>query len=522
MAAPAPPAAPFSAGPLRVSGAGSAGHREAVAEAVARIHAGELSQANICLRLEGAFSGDALELWLHATAAIQPGYAAFIGGAGHAVASLSPELFLHRRAGRVTTRPIKGTAPRDSNPADLERSVKDRAENVMIVDLMRNDLGRVSAFGSVTVDGLCEAEPAAGVWHLVSTVSGRLRDGVGDGELLRATFPPGSVTGAPKVKALETIAELEATAREAYCGAVGLRSPLAGLELNVAIRTLEVGRGRVWLGAGGGIVADSVPEREVDEALSKARGVCDAAGIEIAGEGTGDGGPPPAARRPPGQVNRLPRPDPARGVIETVLVRAGEPAGLNDHLARLRASLDALRIPSPAGLEREITRAAAALGDGGLRAHVAPGVLEIATRPLPPAGATVLEPVVLPGGLGAHKWADRGLVDALSGPGVTPLICDLDGSVLEAGYAAVLLVRGRELIAPPDDGRALPSLSCVQALRAAPAAGLVPVRAAFTLVDVLAGDAVILTSSLRGAHPGVLREGPPAAAAAAVCDRLSA
>jgi para-aminobenzoate synthetase/4-amino-4-deoxychorismate lyase len=513
LAAPAPPAERFAAGPLAVIGAGATGHRVAVAETVARIHAGELSQANICLRLEGPFTGDALELWLRATVAIRPAYAAFIGGAERAIASLSPELFLRRRNDRVTTRPIKGTAPRDRDPADLAASAKDRAENVMIVDLMRNDLGRVSAFGSVAVDGLCAVEPAAGVWHLVSTVSARLRSGAGDGDLLRATFPPGSVTGAPKVKALETIRELEGTEREAYCGAVGLCSPLAGLELNVAIRTLEIGAGRIWLGAGGGIVADSDPEREVEEAMRKAQGICEAAGIAITTS--------PAACRPPVTINRLPRPDPALGVIETMLVRDGTPARLGDHLARLGQSLHALGIRVPDELEREIVRAGAALGDGALRARVDGAGLDVTTRPLPSAGPVTLEPVILPGGLGAHKWADRKLIEALSGAGRTPLICDLDETVLEAGYAAVLLVLGDELIAPVEDGRLLPSLSRAKVMRAAPAAGLTTFTRPFTLADARAADAIILASSLRGPHPGILAGGPAAEAAAPICAALS-
>jgi len=135
----------------------------------------------------------------------------------------------------------------------------------MIVDLMRNDLGRVCEYGTVTVPALCELRQAAGVWHLVSRVTGRLRDDTGPAELLRATFPPGSVTGAPKVQALRVISQLEATGREAYCGAMGLSSPLSGLELNVAIRTLETRAGRLWLGAGGGVVSDSTPAGEVAE-----------------------------------------------------------------------------------------------------------------------------------------------------------------------------------------------------------------------------------------------------------------
>jgi para-aminobenzoate synthetase/4-amino-4-deoxychorismate lyase len=139
----------------------------------------------------------------------------------------------------------------------------------MIVDLMRNDLGRVCEYGSITVEP-ARVEGHAGVWQMVSTVSGRLRPDVGDGGLLRATFPPGSVTGAPKVQAMKVIATLEATRRELYTGAIGIVSPVAGLELSVAIRTFETHNGSIWFGAGGGIVADSDPELELAEAFTKA------------------------------------------------------------------------------------------------------------------------------------------------------------------------------------------------------------------------------------------------------------
>jgi para-aminobenzoate synthetase component 1 len=140
----------------------------------------------------------------------------------------------------------------------------------MIVDLVRNDLARVCATGSVTVPELLAVRPAPGVWHLASTVAGRLADGRDDADLLAAAFPPGSVTGAPKLRALEIIAELERFPREVYCGAIGMASPVAGLELSVAIRTLEFAGDAVWLGVGGGITADSDPVREWEECLHKA------------------------------------------------------------------------------------------------------------------------------------------------------------------------------------------------------------------------------------------------------------
>jgi para-aminobenzoate synthetase/4-amino-4-deoxychorismate lyase len=274
--------------PLRLEGAAAAHHLEAVAACRRRIAAGEIFQANLCVRLDGHFDGSATELLTRALRRVQPAYAASFDTPTGAIASLSPELFLRRVGDEVVTAPIKGTAPRDADPAvaaasleRLERSGKDAAEHVMIVDLMRNDLGRVSAYGSVTAPRHPTAEAHPGVWHLVSRVRGRLRPGVGNGDVLRATFPPGSVTGAPKVQALRVIAESELTGREVYTGAIGYASPVAGLELSVAIRTLELRDGRLWLGVGGGIVADSDPEAELEEALVKARPIAAAIGSSI-------------------------------------------------------------------------------------------------------------------------------------------------------------------------------------------------------------------------------------------------
>ena len=266
-AAPEPAPPPPTTFTLRPPGA--AGHVAAVADCVERIAAGEIFQANLCLRLDATYAGDVAELYAHAAPQLEPAYGACFLTPWGGVASLSPELFLRRRGRHVTTGPIKGTAPAD--PAALRDSQKDRAEHVMIVDLMRNDLGRVAAYGTVHAPDAPEAQPHAGVWHLVSEVEAELAPDRGDAALLRATFPPGSVTGAPKVQALHVISQLEATGREVYTGAIGYASPHAGLELNVAIRTFEAHGDHLWLGAGGGIVADSDPQLELEECLVKAR-----------------------------------------------------------------------------------------------------------------------------------------------------------------------------------------------------------------------------------------------------------
>src|SRR3954452_3916911 len=243
---------------------GRAGHAAAVRSCRRYIAAGDLYQANLCLRLDAPFDGDPIDLFATAAGALEPDHAAYFAGPWGAVASLSPELFL-RRAGRsVVTAPIKGTG---EHRDPLAASQKDRAENVMIVDLMRNDLGRSCAYGTVEVTQLAQPTPGPGVWHLVSEVAGTVAPGIGDAELVRGCFPPASVTGAPKIKAMEVITQLESAGREVYTGAIGYASPVAGLELNVAIRTFECTRGGVWLGAGGGITWGSDPEAEYRECL---------------------------------------------------------------------------------------------------------------------------------------------------------------------------------------------------------------------------------------------------------------
>ena len=258
----------------------AAGHVFAVRECVERIAAGEIFQANVCLRLEAEWEGDVAQLFAAAQPVLRPDYAACFITPHGSIASLSPELFLRRVGRSVMTAPIKGTSPDD--PEALRRSAKDRAEHVMIVDLMRNDLGRVAEYGTVVASSP-EARAQAGVWNLVSEVRATLSPAARDADLLRATFPPGSVTGAPKIQAMRVISELEGTGREVYTGAIGYASPHAGLELSVAIRTFEAHAGRLWLGAGGGIVADSQPDAELEECLVKARPLLAAIGAELKG-----------------------------------------------------------------------------------------------------------------------------------------------------------------------------------------------------------------------------------------------
>jgi len=260
-------------------------HLAAVARALDYILAGDIYQVNLARRLGCAFLGQpgrapgcSLYALLENTAPAPHAIWLANGENGTALVGNSPERFLSRTAtGQVETWPIKGTRPRDLSDrsqrqvADLLASAKDRAEHVMIVDLERNDLGRVCETGSVQVTDLCQVLTLPTVHHLVTKVRGQLRPEVGLAELLRATFPGGSVTGAPKIRAMEIIEELEPARRGPYTGATGWLGAAGDLDLAVAIRTALISDQRLTLWVGGGIVADSEPAAELAETWDKAR-----------------------------------------------------------------------------------------------------------------------------------------------------------------------------------------------------------------------------------------------------------
>ncbi|MFP3901346.1 MAG: anthranilate synthase component I family protein [Acidimicrobiia bacterium] len=246
------------------------GFRAGVRSIRAAIAAGDVYQVNLTRRLSAPLppGADVAALGASLGRGNPAPYAAVVRlpGVGCHVASASPERFLRRDGDRVASSPIKGTAADESGFLP-----KDRAENVMIVDLVRNDLGRVCEWGSVEVPSLCAVEHHPGLVHLVSTVTGRLRPGVGWADLVAATFPPGSVTGAPKLAALDRIAGLEPVPRGPYCGAIGwVDADARRGDLNVAIRTFWFEDGRVHLGTGGGITWESTPEGEWRETELKA------------------------------------------------------------------------------------------------------------------------------------------------------------------------------------------------------------------------------------------------------------
>lgn len=313
----------------------------------AAIERGDAYQVNLTLRMRGRFDGDPLALYDRLRRG-QPGHTACLVLDRRAIVSASPELFFLRRGDRAVVRPMKGTAKRgryadedDRAAAALAACPKERAENVMIVDVLRNDLGRVARTGSVRTTALCQIERYGTVLQMTSTVEAILRSRVGLTDLFAALFPSGSVTGAPKVKATTLIAHHEQSPRGPYCGAIGLVAPGGDAVFNVAIRTLDLDldRGTAAYGIGGGITYASTPEHEWEEAIAKSSVLAD--------------------------------PMADFDLLETLRLCDGSYARLDRHLARLAASARYFGVPCDIravrdALEVEASRA----GDGGRRVRL--------------------------------------------------------------------------------------------------------------------------------------------------------
>ena len=334
------------------------------------IRAGDSYQVNHTLsaRLAGAQEIDPATLFLGLHTRFRHPYGAWLNTGSRQVASFSPELFLSRSGDRLTTAPIKGTRPRDANAGvdgrlgdELERSEKDRAEHVMIVDMARNDLGRICRIGSIAAPHLCEHRLFSSVHHLETRVHGRLRPGIGLERIMAAAFPAASITGAPKHRTMAIIRDLERRPRGLYTGSLGVVRPGGDFVFNVAIRTVTWEAGGVGrVGLGGGIVADSEVDREWAEVADKGR---------FLESGSGDGGPP-------------------MQLIETLLRDAdGRLPGLSDHLARLAASARALGFACDLAAVARTLAVAAPVVDGDrdvLRLRLSlDGAITLDRRPFP-------------------------------------------------------------------------------------------------------------------------------------------
>jgi len=260
----------------------------AVARVRTQITQGEIYQANLSQRFVAAYEGDAFEFYANLVRRTPAPHSAFVATPRFSLASFSPETFLRMPiAGELETRPIKGTRPRGESPAadraaarELVASAKDRAELLMIVDLERNDLARVCEPGSVEVKALAGLRTFPAVHHLVASVIGRTRPGTGIRDLLRATFPGGSITGAPKIRAMQILREIEPVSRNFFTGSLFWFGDDGTLDSSILIRTVVFGDDRVYLGAGGGIVADSDPQAEWEESNHKARSLTTQLGFD--------------------------------------------------------------------------------------------------------------------------------------------------------------------------------------------------------------------------------------------------
>ena len=495
------PSAP-AIGPLSpVAGMSTAAddHLAGVERVIGRIRAGEVYQLNLCTRLTGELLVGPLQLFVRTAGATRPAYGAHLPTGPHTtLVSLSPERFLTVGGGRVITSPIKGTTKRSEDPDGslLRSSAKDAAENVMITDLMRNDLSRVCAPGSVAVTGLLEVQPHPGVWHLVSTVTGVLADGVGPAELLAATFPPGSVTGAPKSSAVRAIAAEESQPRGAYTGSAGLITVGGRAELSVLIRTFEVSRARVELGVGGGITVDSVPVREWQECLHKAEPLALAAGSRLV-EGLDD------------RATTVPDELATQGVFESILAQHGRPLRLADHLARLARSVRELYAADlPSGLPARLAASSDAQPAPrvALRVHVRPSgdglVVDVSARPLGPRlQSCTLVLAARPDHSWRHKWADRAALsaaEALTAPAV-PYFFDPAGGPVETSRGNLFVLSEDEIWStPPASDHLLPGVTRRALLdeladRGVPVR-ITPVRAE----ELVSARSVVWSSSLSG------------------------
>ncbi len=414
--------------------AGGLDPERGVARVVGHIGAGDCYQVNLTTRWRASVPDVDLWAYFRALTAAQPGgYAVFSAAAG--VASVSPELFFARRGDVVVTQPMKGTAPADADPAALA-TPKERAENLMIVDLLRNDLSRVCLPGTVGVDRLFELHRLPTVWQLTSTVSGRTPPGTALAGVFAALFPCGSVTGAPKLAAMDVIAGLEASPRGWYCGALGLITPGGDATFNVPIRTVTADATGLVCGIGSGVVADSEPSAEVAEWHAKAAFL---GGVPLRG-------------------------------LETMLLADGTLARRPAHLARLAATCAAHRLPldhAQVGAALDVACASHPSGRFRVRLLAGGGPPEVQVSDAPAEGVPVrlrpaAEPLDADGPLGPvirHKTTHRAHYDRLrrAAPDADDVIChNSRGELTECTFGNLALRIGGEWLTPPESAGLLP------------------------------------------------------------------
>jgi para-aminobenzoate synthetase/4-amino-4-deoxychorismate lyase len=414
-------------------------YEEKVGEVREHILAGNVYQANLTFQAEVATAGHPMALYAGLRARALGGWGGVAFTGRHWLLSLSPELFFTLEAGRATTRPMKGTAPAASDPEALRADPKQRAENLMIVDLLRNDLSRVSKPGTVKVPTLFEVEHYPTVLQMTSTVTSELEDGVGPIELIEAIFPCGSVTGAPKIRAMEIIAGLEGEERGVYTGSIGRVAPDGQAAFNVAIRTLtlKAGESRARMGLGSGIVADSVAAEEWRECLAKGAFV--------------------ESRRDFDLFETMLF-DPDTGIAE-----------LDRHLQRMKRSAEELEFRFDRHHARNELQAASFYlrEPRRLRLMLSPsGALAIETRPLPPAPEAPVEVAIAPRPVDSadfrlgHKTSSRGFYnEARRASGAFEVLFEDDeGFLTEGSFTSLFVERDGRLLTPPLSRGLLPGI----------------------------------------------------------------
>ena len=405
-------------------------HEAAIGKALEHIFAGDIYQANLTFPAEVATAGHPATLYAAIRRRARAGWGGIVFTGAHWLLSFSPELFFTVRSGRITARPMKGTAPAGSDPETLRGDPKQRAENLMIVDLLRNDLSRASKPGTVKVPALFEVETYPTLLQMTSTVTAELEDGGDPVDLLRSIFPCGSVTGAPKIRAMEIIADLEREQRGPYTGSIGRLAPDGEAAFNVAIRTLvlEDGANVARIGLGSGIVADSVAADEWRECLAKGDFVATARRFDLI------------------ETMRF---DPNEGIAE-----------LDRHLARMKRSAEALGFAFDRHHARnELQAATFFLREARkLRLLLSPGgALAIEARPLPEPPADAVEVALAPLPVEPedfrlrHKTSDRRLYDEAREKAGTFEVAfvDREGFLTEGSFTSLFVKRRGRILTPP-------------------------------------------------------------------------
>jgi para-aminobenzoate synthetase / 4-amino-4-deoxychorismate lyase len=415
-----------------------ADYRRSLTTVHEHILAGDVYQANLTFQAEVRVHGSPLALYAGLRERARAGHGALIFTGAHWILSLSPELFFTLDHGRVTTRPMKGTAGAGTDPARLRDDPKQRAENLMIVDLLRNDLSRVARPGTVQVPELFAVETYPTVLQMTSTVTAELEGDAGPVELIEAIYPCGSITGAPKIRAMEIIRALEPEPRGVYCGAIGGLAPDGQAAFNVAIRTLTLKAGATVarLGLGSGIVADSKAGDEWRECLAKGAFVESGQRFDL--------------------IETMVF-DPHDGVAE-----------LDRHLNRLKRSAEALDFPFDRHIARNDLQAATfRAGPSLIRLLLSrSGAIAIELRPLPETASEPVEVAVVPLPVAsddfrlAHKTSDRAFYDlarAASGA-FEVLFRDESGYLTEGSFTSLFVERGGKLLTPPRSRGLLPGV----------------------------------------------------------------